>query len=297
MRLRHIEVFHAVYTSGSMTQAAEFLNVSQPSVSKVLAHAESQLGFQLFERAHGRLIATPEAERLIQPVANLFDSLGEVRRVAANLRDAGEGRVRVASTPALGLQILPQLVASYVREHPDTLFEIETLHHGEIATALIESRIDLGLAFEPAPTPGIAAQVLCRREIVLIAPQSMGLETGRQYTLEDIAGMPLIQLHSRSPLGNIIQARFETQNVAPQVVAVAETYHMAKSLVAQNLGVALVDEITARSAPSDGIDLLRVKPAYTFEVAMLTLADVPLALPCQRFSKHLVTFFSHNDSL
>ena len=40
MRLRHIEVFHAVYSCGSITRAAEVLNVSQPSVSKVLAHAE-----------------------------------------------------------------------------------------------------------------------------------------------------------------------------------------------------------------------------------------------------------------
>lgn len=47
MRLRHIEIFHAIYTTGSITNAAKLLYVSQPSVSKVLAHAELQLGFQL----------------------------------------------------------------------------------------------------------------------------------------------------------------------------------------------------------------------------------------------------------
>jgi DNA-binding transcriptional LysR family regulator len=56
MRLRHIEIFHAVYTTGSITNAAKLLYVSQPSVSKVLAHAELQLGFQLFKRAKGKLI-------------------------------------------------------------------------------------------------------------------------------------------------------------------------------------------------------------------------------------------------
>ena len=50
MRLRHIEVFYAVYTTGSITNAAMILYVSQPSVSKVLGHAEMQLGFQLFVR-------------------------------------------------------------------------------------------------------------------------------------------------------------------------------------------------------------------------------------------------------
>ena len=50
MRLRHIEVFYAVYRNGSVTGAAQELNVSQPSVSKVLRHAEDQLGYPLFQR-------------------------------------------------------------------------------------------------------------------------------------------------------------------------------------------------------------------------------------------------------
>ena len=45
MRTRQLEVFHAVYTHGSITAAAKYLHVSQPSVSKVLAHTETQLGF------------------------------------------------------------------------------------------------------------------------------------------------------------------------------------------------------------------------------------------------------------
>ena len=61
MRLRHIEIFHAIYTTGSITNAAKILHVSQPSVSKVLSHAEMQLGFNLFDRVKGRLIPTEEA--------------------------------------------------------------------------------------------------------------------------------------------------------------------------------------------------------------------------------------------
>ena len=67
MRLRQIEVFHAIYTSGSMTNAASVLNVSQPSVSKVLAHAEQQLGYLLFDRVKGKLVATPGSAQAFRP--------------------------------------------------------------------------------------------------------------------------------------------------------------------------------------------------------------------------------------
>ena len=88
MRLRHIEVFDAVYTSGSVTRAGKLLNVSQPSVSKVLAHAEQQLGFPLFERVKGRLVPTPEADRLHAHVKRVNRHLERLRDVASNLAEA-----------------------------------------------------------------------------------------------------------------------------------------------------------------------------------------------------------------
>ena len=64
MRLRHIEVFHAVMQAGTVSGAAHLLHISQPAVTKVLQHAEAQLGFALFERVRGKFHPTPEALRL-----------------------------------------------------------------------------------------------------------------------------------------------------------------------------------------------------------------------------------------
>ncbi|MEI8631900.1 LysR family transcriptional regulator [Vibrio sp. PP-XX7] len=47
MRLRQIEVFHAILQAGTISGAARLLHVSQPNVSRILTHAEQQLGFCL----------------------------------------------------------------------------------------------------------------------------------------------------------------------------------------------------------------------------------------------------------
>lgn len=78
MRFRQIEVFHAVYTHGSISAAARVLGVSQPSVSKTLRHAEDNLGFQLFQLARGRLIPTDEAHALIREAGDIFDRLASL---------------------------------------------------------------------------------------------------------------------------------------------------------------------------------------------------------------------------
>src|SRR3546814_1041910 len=75
MRFRQIEIFHAVYTTGSISAAARALHVSQPSVSKVLHHTQSQLGLTLFTLVRGRLVATDEAHALFVEVSEIVERL------------------------------------------------------------------------------------------------------------------------------------------------------------------------------------------------------------------------------
>lgn len=88
MRLRHIEIFQAIRQTGSVSAAAQLLHVSQPAVTKVLQHAELQLGFPLFLRIRGKLQPTPEALALEREVDKVSESLQGVRRLAQNLRRA-----------------------------------------------------------------------------------------------------------------------------------------------------------------------------------------------------------------
>lgn len=65
MNLRQLEVFYAIMQAGTVSGAARLLHVSQPNVTRVLAHTEQQLGFALFERVKGRLVPTQEAKALL----------------------------------------------------------------------------------------------------------------------------------------------------------------------------------------------------------------------------------------
>ncbi|NIA27522.1 MAG: LysR family transcriptional regulator, partial [Desulfobulbaceae bacterium] len=201
MRLRQIEVFHAIYTSGSMTNAAVKLNVSQPSVSKVLAHAEQQLGYRLFDRIKGKLIPTPEAHQLFKHVADVYQDVDRLRHVAKNLKAASAGRIRVAATPAFGLEVLPKAVASFRQLQKDAVFELETLHFEEITDALLESRIDVGLAFDPEPSPGIEEQQLATGRFVVLAPEAATFDGRSTLSVDDLKAHPFIGLDSRGPLG------------------------------------------------------------------------------------------------
>jgi len=287
MRLRHIEVFHAVYTYGSITAAAKFLNVSQPSVSKVLAHAELQLGFPLFERQKGKIIPTPEARQLIHHVNEAYDTIGELRRISENLRASDSGRIRIAMTPAFGIDLMPAVIASYLAKHPDTQFEIESSHLRQVTRALKEFRIDIGLVFDPPVTPGITNDILGTGGFVVLTHESMDFGTDKKLSLEALDGMPLISLNTRSPLGRLLANRIDSGDIRFKSVAKVETYQMAKALVAHGAGVAIVDEITARSMGYNNVVAWQLEPELKFNVALLQVESEPLSLVTKRFIEHL----------
>lgn len=289
MRLRQIEVFHAIYTTGSMTNAAAMLNVSQPSISKVLAHAEQQLGYRLFDRVKGKLIPTPEAHQLFVHVKAVYKDVDRLRHVASNIRDSGAGRIRVAGTPAFGLEVLPQAVASFQRENPGTVFEIETLHLDEINTALRESRIDVGLAFDPTENPGIGQQQLANGRFVVLAHEKEKFGGKTVLTVDDLTEFPFIALNSRGPLGQALSDYLARHGASFNVVAWSETYHVARGLVAQGLGVTIADDITARSGAGGSVRRIPLRPTLKFSVKALHLDSTPLSLGARSFTKHLGT--------
>ncbi len=295
MRLRQIEVFHAIYTSGSMTNAAAKLNVSQPSVSKVLAHAEQQLGYRLFDRVKGKLIPTPEAHQLFKHVADVYQDVDRLRHVATNLKAASAGRIRVAGTPAFGLEVLPKAVASFRQIHQDAVFELETLHFEEITDALLESRIDIGLAFDPESSPGIEEQQLASGRFVVLARDAATFDGRSTLSIDDLRAYPFIGLNSRGPLGRSLSSYIASSHTDLDIVAWTETYHVAKALVACGAGVTIADEITARSAVADDVVMIALEPALPFDIKALHLGDAPLSIIGKKFIEHLAAVI--NDFL
>ncbi len=300
MRLRQIEVFHAVYSTGSMTGAAAMLHVSQPSVSKVLAHAEQQLGYILFERSKGKLIPTPEAHRLFKHVTVVYRNVDRLRQVAENLRAGTSGRIRIASTPAFGLELLPQAIVAFRSRHPDAVFEIETLHLEEINDALLETRIDIGLAFEPLPSPGIEQERLATGRFVVVAPRDLDFGGKRSLSIEDLKGLPFIGMNSRGPLGRSLSAELEASGVDLDVVIWTETYHVAISLVACGAGITITDNVTAGSTIADEVRVYPLEPAQEFQIRALHPSDAPMSLLAKEFvadlRQHVRSFLHEADA-
>lgn len=277
MNLRHIEVFHAVYINGSVSAAARALSVSQPSVSNVLRHAESRLGFPLFKRAKGRLVPTDEAHALFFEVSDIYDRVGSLRQTAKNLAHASDGHIRIGVLPGFGIDVAPLAVAAFRRKHPKVSFDIQTLHHADIPRLLQERHCDIAIAYENAGHEKLEYAEIGRRELVLLYRKAGMSDLPPRVGLEMLEDRDFVSLAHSGPLGTLFSREVARLNLDIRETVTISTMYVAAALVREGVGVAVVDDFTARVCAADDMDYRPFDPALSFGVYSVCLADRPLS--------------------
>lgn len=276
MRLRQIEIFHAVYAHGSISAAARALGVSQPAVSKVLRHAESQMGIRLFDLVRGRLVPTDEAHALFREAGDLFDRLTSLQQTAQRLRHAPSGHLRIGAVPSLGLDMIPAALATFRKTHGDVSFDVQTLHHDAMLSALYERRCDLVFAYDPPPQPRLAQRRLATASLMLLAPTgTMG--HGGAVPIAALDGFDMVSVAASGPIGDLIDRALAAAAVAPRMVATVNSYFVAAAMVRRRVGVAIVDRFTAAALAHDALTLHPLAQPLRHGIHIAWLEDRPLS--------------------
>jgi len=280
MNLRHIEVFHAVYQSGSVSGAARALNVSQPSVSKVLRHAESRIGFSLFRVVKGRLVPTDEAHILFHEARELYSRVESLHETTKNLRRGGDGHLRLAVLPSLGLDVTPAAVARFRARHPEVAFEIQTLHNEDILRSLYERNSDLAVSYDAPRHPRLTQISLGSAELVVLYRKADFPEAPARVSPDMFQDKDLIRLAGSGSVGTLFSRAISREDAASISV---QTYYVAAALVRHGAGFAVVDEFTARANRNDELDFRPLEEPISFNLYGIHLEDRPLSRLAREF--------------
>jgi DNA-binding transcriptional LysR family regulator len=279
MNLRHIEIFHAVYVNGSVSAAARALNVSQPSVSKMLRHAESLLGFQLFQRTNGGLVPTEDAHVLFTEVREIQDRVYALRESSKNLRRGEGGMLRISALPSLALDAVPTAVARFLRTHEGVKFDLQTVHHDDLLRKLYERETDVTIAYEVPPAAPIGHRWLGEGELVLLYREEDMPDAPPRLELECLRGQRFISLAASGPIGQLFSQELQRLDLELDEVVSARTFYIATALVRQGVGMTVVDSFTAQASLAPGLSVRPLKPPLTFDIhAMFLLNRPPTAL-------------------
>ena len=279
MKLRHIEIFHAVYVNGSVSAAARVLNISQPSVSKTLRHAESLLGFPLFQRTKGRLIPTEDAHSLFSEVSEIQDRVFALRQAGRNLKRGAGSMLRLSALPSLALSTLPVAVSRFLKTHANVKFDLQTVHHDDLIRKLYEREADVAIAYEVPPGAPVGYRLLGHGELVLLYREQDMADAPPRVELERLRGQRFISVGTSGPIGHLFTQELARIDLELDEVVSARTFYIAAALVREGVGMTVVDNFTAQASIGGGLSARPIEPPILFDVhAMFLLNRPPTAL-------------------
>ncbi len=167
--IKHLSLLDQLYSTHSVTRAAEALGQSQPTVSIWLAKLRSQLGDPLFVRTAGGMLPTPRAEGLMPTVREVLGGLRRLSETSAAFNPATAARrFAICMTDASHITLLPHLLA-HVRAVAPGVSLAATRIDGKLAQALQSGEADLGLGFLPWLDTGFYQQTLFAQDWICLA--------------------------------------------------------------------------------------------------------------------------------
>ncbi|MGL1561232.1 LysR family transcriptional regulator [Vibrio parahaemolyticus] len=284
MNLRQLEVFYAIMQARTVSGAARLLHVSQPNVTRVLAHTEQQLGFALFERVKGRLVPTQEAKALLPEAEKVYQQLGQFRSLTNKVKQ-GTQHLRVGAPPVLAAHLLAPTVALLSKQHGIS-FELLTANRDELCSGLLKHELDVAIAFGEETPPALMGHVLLKENLALIAPKSAAIPAEKTVILEELIShdLPIIGLDSRDPLGLLLHQTLSARDEHYQHAITVRSYSAAAELVKHQAGFAIVDPWTAKQyRQDDAVSVHALEPNMSFSVSILFAEHTPQSIATKQF--------------
>jgi DNA-binding transcriptional LysR family regulator len=282
LTLRHIEVFTCIMRTGSVTEAAKELHISQPAVSKTLQHAESRLGITLFKRLNGRLQATPEAKHLFSAAHKIEDSLSQFNQVSRDLKNLKVGQINITVAPALALNIIPDAVGMLKQSWPHLSVHIDVQPNASIQEQIQYDRADLGIVHFPSDSGNIIGEVIRVGEIKCVVPKAHHLSTFTSITESDLYDSTIIYCAGGAWWQELIASNVSALTNTHTRLQV-NYFSVACQLANKGLGIALVDEF---SIPTDSLEntvIIPFFPKISIDFGILYNTHNALSKPVEEF--------------
>lgn len=240
MDLKQLGYFVEVCETGSFSKAGVRLNLAQPSISRQVALLEAELGQRLLERNGRGVTATEAGQTLLTHARVMLASAMQARYEIREMRSEPAGKVIIGLPHRVAAGICVPLVRRFRERLPHAILTIVEGLSLSLREGVIAGRIDVGLLFDPAPTPLLKYENLLRERLVLVTPP--GFRLPAQVSLSSLRDFSLVLPASPNPIRSLVDAVLLPRKVHLNVIAEVGAVQTALKLVESGLACSILPE-------------------------------------------------------
>jgi DNA-binding transcriptional LysR family regulator len=290
--LRQLRAFCAVYELKNFTRAAEALNLTQSTVSKLCSELEKTIGMALFERSARGVELLEGAAELYAYAQETFGSLRAAERSLSSLAGLERGEVSVAASPIMMHTLIAPVVAQFHARHPNIVFDLHELTGDEATEHVLHGKADLGLVALESQDPRLDCRVVYRGPMYAVVPANHPLALHEEARWRELARYPHILLRGTYTVRRKMDQILRDQGLTVRSVAQTGSLTTAFAMIRGGMGITVMPGYVRHVCQEMGLKALCIadRPQALHELSVLRRADYRLSRAAAAF---LAAFEAH----
>lgn len=259
---------------GSLTLAAQKMNLSQPAASRLLSQLEEEFGAPLFFRDSKTLTPSREAELLYPEATRVLASFEELPQIMSALKTDATMPLKVVGQMRCTLGLVVPAVAQLNKEYPDVPIDLDVHKRAELRRRTTWDRFDVGVFAMPLHIDFAEVILSLSATCYVILPKAHPLAARDGVTPDDLAGIDYVTVREALVGRTIVENTLLEAGYEIPVKHEVSNAFAAVSLVRDGLGFMIADRFTIDHAHFDDISMVPLTPAPVIEYAICVSRDM-----------------------
>ncbi len=279
---RQLLTFSTLAQTGSFTQTARELHVSQSAVSHAIGDLERKVGCRLFERTSRRVLLTLAGEQLLHHAGKISAEMAVAYESLQSLRNWGQIQLRISAPASICDGLLPHCLHQVRRSYPHARVSIGVADRRESLVELGAGRVDVAVCPGSEPDERFDRIALFNDELVFAMAPTHPWASAPPTDPAAIGAEPLLTYRRHTYTWQLIQNHFTTDGIHPTIALDCDSVVTIREMARLGMGVAILarwaiaSEVAAGQlacAPLGVRPLVRKWAAFTLRTRRLSLAQ------------------------
>lgn len=283
MRYTQLRSFYAVAKLGSFAKAAEYLHISQPTITAQVKELEEQYNVSLFFRKRNNNTLTNVGKQLFEQVKILFSLEEKTRKMLIANGNLTMGTLAFgAVSPAAAMPIIEKFHAQY----PQIDIKLIPGSSNTIMEGVLSGELDVGILATDEKHPDLLSIPMDEQPIVLAVPNHLALAKQKTATLLDIQKYPIIHRDRGSSTRKIFEKALQKEKVVLSTMIEVGSREGAREASISGLGVSYVG--LHEFQPHPNITMVRIKDIGLLSQSYLIYSKEMESLPMVQTIKDII---------
>lgn len=250
MRLNQFEMIVALEHCSSLSEAAEKLYMTQPSISKAIRELEDEVGYEILKRKKDGVAFTENGREVLRLAKEILADIDKIRNLQQIVDESVVGAISVGGSGYYGNKVFSMLVLPLKTKYPNLAIQVIESFSTDIVTKVSEGTLDFGVVMmycndqealmERIRDNGLAYENCFGDYVGIYARPSHPLHKQEGVTMRDVLRYPYVTGGSRHSVDHVYRL-LEEYGYERDVEIISNPKHRLLYLVA-NDGVTTMPE-------------------------------------------------------